>query len=138
MSHSGSDTGTPPFCKVVSSKVARVKGRHSGVRVWLPGCGCGPVWGSGRWFWTGVSWLRYRWPGACLWMTGNSRRVRIRPQTLTANLTTSFLIQIKGIIHPNIIHFSTVPEFHTGKKIPPNADTIRTHGGQVRIQNNRR
>lgn len=46
--------------------LVEVKGRRSGVQVWLPGCGCGPVWGSGTWSWIEASWLHRRWPGVCL------------------------------------------------------------------------
>lgn len=60
--------------RLLVQRLHGVKGHHSGVQVWLPGCGCGPVWGSGMKFWTGASWLRRRWPGECLWMREDSRK----------------------------------------------------------------
>jgi len=59
-----------------------VKGRRSGARVGRPGCGRSPVWGSGRSFWSGASWLLRRWPAARLWRR-RQRRGRDHPVHLS-------------------------------------------------------
>lgn len=94
-----------------------VKGHHSGVLVWHPGCGCGPVWGNVMRFWTGQSWLRCRWSVVCLWKTVNLETFinctsRSHDQVIKLTMWSVVLVTLTCVLSNGLTsaHTKNVPE----------------------------